>query len=434
MNNNNASKKSVHMNPFEGGGLSNLKYIKAPKAEAPLPLKEIFKNKTNIETILNYLNNYKVGTDNKIKGIILRGNIGCGKITLIKSCLGESKYSNVLFDTDYETDDVFYRLTLAVESKGLAKILSTNAKKAIIIRDIDNALKPTQKSDFYKFLVNSQCSLPVFMTSCDNSVGVCRDVPRHILQLDFELPTISELVKYFWKDPVTKKISKNAFEKVLSDSNFDMRYIINFINGLNTREKKITITKASEISKDIELDTFSSIKFCANPEKSLESKLNYSSLYTDVTIFHNYPNYAKNVEMCEIITDMCSFSDLIINHVFENQEWGQMDDTYNYIGTIAPLNYLVKNGVKIDKLTYPSSNLLYQNDLNEFNILDKDSFQMNIIVSLYFKNDKFVGNSQEFNKIIKRIKDPIKAYKLGNMLTSLKKTATIIKELKKVIN
>ena len=106
-----------------------------------------------------------MGGKNEIKAIILRGSIGCGKMTLLRACLKKLNFANLTYDTDYELEDIFDNLLLTVEAKGIAKLFYNTQRKAIIIRDIDNALRPTERSDFYKFLNTSRNSLPVLMTS-----------------------------------------------------------------------------------------------------------------------------------------------------------------------------------------------------------------------------------------------------------------------------
>ena len=44
--------------------------------------------------------------------MILRGDTGCGKISLIKACIKEANYNSVMFDSDYESEDIFENLLL----------------------------------------------------------------------------------------------------------------------------------------------------------------------------------------------------------------------------------------------------------------------------------------------------------------------------------
>jgi len=433
-------QKKIKITPF-AGGISNKSYIKKPDDNS-LDISQIFKNKQNIQIILKFLNEYTVGTENKIKCIILRGNIGCGKMTLIKACLKNTGYSNLLYDSDAELDDIFDNLLISIEAKGFNKLMlqKGNIKKAVIIRDIDETLKASQRTDFFKFINKSKNTIPILMTSSDRSIGTAREVPKFILQLDFEDPSITELVKYFSSD----KISKSALEKIISDSKFDLRYITNIVTGFKHSKTKININKVANFTKDVELDTFSCIKYCADTKKTWEDKLIYSSLYTNSTVFHNYPSIVKQItgksndmQICSQIADNCCVSEVLINFSFENQYWDTLDEYYNSIGTIGPLELITKNGLSVDKLTYPSSNLtVYKDDYLQFKILEKESMIIKLLVSKYFNGNKFIGNTNEFQKNIKSFKYPIQAYKLANINTDSKKVNSFLREFKKklVIN
>jgi len=419
----------LKITPFKGG-LNNNNHI-TKKEDESLELEQIFRNKTNIQTISNFLVNYKLGAENKYKGIIIRGNIGCGKITLIKACLKRNNYTYLLYDTDYESDDIFDNLLLSVEAKGITKLLNLKGthKKAIIIRDIDNALRPTQKLDFYKFISKSKCSLPIILTSNDKTIGTIREVPKCILQIDFENPYLIDLVKFFEND----NISKNALEKIISDSKFDFRYINNVIKGFENTTKKINIKKAANFSKDLELDTFECIKYCSDPKHNLDEKLLYSNLYTNSTVFHNYLTIINNdIETCANVAEYCRISEELTNFAFENQDWISTEEMYCYMGTIAPLELMYKKGHTIDVLTYPSNSIIYyKENCGKFSKLEQDSILIKIIIDKYFVNNKFVGKLEDFQKEIKVIDDPIKAYKLGHMLNDPKKSSSFLKEFKK---
>jgi len=425
------------INPFSGG-LSNSKFKKPKVEDNSRDITEIFKNKQNIETILGFLLGYKVGTSNPIKAILIRGNIGCGKMTLIKACLKKAGYANLTYDSDYETDDIFDNLLLSIEVKGFAKIFQQkgSGKKAVIIRDVDTALRSAQKSDFFKFVVGSKNTLPILMTSTDRSVGTEREVPKCVLQIQFENPSTAELIRHFSSD----KISKSALEKVIENSNFDLRYVGSVMDGLEYLKTKVNIKKVASWSKDLELDTFTSVRFCADQDNSLDSRLVRASLYTNSTVFHNYPSVIgvgpHDMELCSRVAETCCFSEQMINYAFENQSWDTMEDIYNTTGTICPLGIIGQSGAgqsaKLDKLTYPSSNLtVHKDDKLDFALLEKESMALKILIQIYFEGNKFVGNIDDFKKTMKVFMYPVQAYKLANMTSDPKKVNTFLREFKK---
>lgn len=429
--------KKQKLNPFLGG-LSNTSYIKKTK-EDDIDVSEIFRNKKNIEIIIKYLNEYRVGIDNKIKGIIIRGNIGCGKMTMIKACINKTEYKSIIYDTDSETEDIFDNLLLTIEAKGFYKLFQNKGtnKRVVIIRDVDGSLKTSQKNDLFKFIDKSKNTIPIIMTSTDRSVSSLREVPKCILQIEFEDPTIAELVRYFSND----KISKSALEKIITDSKFDIRYINNVVNDLENSKIKVNINKVDNLKKDIELDTFNCIKYCADPNKKWDEKLINTSLYTNTTIFHNYPTILNKIsgssddmDICSKIANNCCESDIIINYAFEKQQWDTLDDSYNILGTIGPLELMNKKNLSYDNIVYPSSNLLvYKEEVVDFNIVEKESIILKILVSKYFKGNKFIGNRDEFDKDILLFRYPIQAYKLSTIGSDQKKVNSFLREFKKLL-
>lgn len=438
--------KKRKINPFEGG-ISNSAFIKK-KEDNSLDIKQIFKNKHNIEIILDFLTNKNL---NGIKGIILRGNIGCGKMTLVKACLKQAGYTNTMYDADSEIENIFENLLLTIEIKGFQKFQKSTMKKSIIIKDIDGTLKPTQKSEFFKFLINSKNALPVIMTSTDRSVGTFREVPKGIIQIEFENPSNTELVRHFSHN----KISKSALEKIIIDSKSDLRYIKSVIDGLEYTKGKININKINNFAKDVELDTFNCIRFCADSENTLETKILHTSLYTNSTVFHNYPiiidqsfkkpsdntknqlketniTNIRNIELCLQIADMCCSSDEMVQYAFENQDWGSFEESYNILGTIGPLSILSKNDIHIGTLSYPSSNItVFKEDNVIFNNLEKESMMIKLILSRYYNGNKFIGDAKLFKNDFKKFKYPIQAYKLANITTDSKKHTIFLRDFKK---
>lgn len=386
------------LNPFKGGIVRKKNSI--PHVYSP------FKNKQNIKKIKDYLNDQDLIN----KCILLRGPVGCGKMNLLKYC--SIGYNIHIYDS--ETEYTFDNLLLAIESKGLHRFSSP---KVIIIHDLENSLKTTEKMQFFNFINSSKKACKVLITSTDYSVGSTREIPKYILQLEYELPSITELVEYFY----TGTISRNAIEKIIKESNHDIRYVTNIINGLSFTKDKINIKHIHDYTKDLELDTFKCIKYCNNPNKSMDDKLTYTSMYTNHTIFHNYPNFTDDIQIISKIADLCSSSETFINYSIENQ---CVDFSYgNIFGTIAPMQLVNAN----DNMTYPSSNLtLYNESELEFSKLENESLLIDVLVSKNFKKNIFVGDINEF----KDLRYPIQAYRLSKILG--KTNVNIRRELKKI--
>jgi hypothetical protein len=359
---------------------------------------QILKNKNNIDIINSYI------ADNKlIKSIIIRGPIGCGKLTLIKYCLTGINY--YIFDTDNDVNILDRFINLC---QYFSKI------KAIIITNIDENLKNSIKTKFYKYIANNKNKLPlIFITSADISIGTTREVPKCIKQLHFELPNISDIVKLGTNISKEMKvnISKNAIEKLAGLVNFDLRQFNIQIKNFSYLHKKITIKDDLFYTFNPEnLDTFQSLNYCADSSISWKNKLNFSSSYTNSTLFHIYPNISKK-NMHTTIIDLICLAEEIRNHSYTNQDWDTFENYYCIIGTIIPMYFI---GTFTKKLTYPPSITVQPENFENIEI---DS----ILVSNNFNH-------------IGLIEDPVKATKLAFIDSNKRIKDSKLKELKKIIS
>lgn len=405
----NLNKEMMFLNPFKGGLRNKIKKEKEKEKELKQCIFEPFKNKHNESIITKYLMNEVHESD--FKAILIRGSIGCGKMNLIKYIIQNTQKK--IFVYDLESDNTFNNLMLSIKSKGLF-----NERKVIVIHDLENSLKSTDKSTLFNFLTKINKMNHLIITSTDNRVGSVREIPKVIKQLEYEYPSITELTEHFYNGT----ISRNALKKLIISSNFDLRSILNGVSGIKT---KTSINKILEYSKDLELDTFSCIDYCTDESKTIEQKLVYSSLYTNNTVFHNYPNMTDDYYT---VADSCSVAETFVNYSFENQCLHTFYEYSLIFGTIDPLSRL-----RMTELTYPSSNLtVFNEEKFDFKILENESMMINIIVSKYFKANKFNNRFEEFAKELSGFKYPLHAYRLANI--NGKQSANIKKELRKLVN
>lgn len=385
-------------------------------------LEDIFENKNNIKIILDYLKNKNE------KCIILRGYIGCGKTTLIQSCLEHMNYDCVIYDTeeDYDNIDIVGKIKMTLTGNGMDKLFGLKPK-AIIIKDIDNSLKVTQKNELYNFLKKTTYkTTPLFITTNDNLIGTIRDIPKEIKQLDFEPPKLKDLLMLFSYSNITKKHLTEIIEK----SNYDIRQIKFILENL----KDIKDIKNNTFGiKDIELDTFNSIDYCFE-QHSIDEKLTYCTIYTDYTIFQNYPKLCTDINDLNKIINLCVSSDEIVKYVYEYNIWDNLYESSHILGTIGPINIIKK---KTKKLEYPSSNINNINNIRNNNN-ELSIFNDPLLIKLLINKYKYkLIDEKEYKKELSKIKDPIKAFKLGFFNINkkeIKEYKKNLSELKRCIN
>lgn len=421
------------ISPFAGGLSNNAKKIDSTNY---IKIEDLFKNKDTIKIIVNYLNGHK--SDNPIKGIVLRGPIGSGKMTLLNACIKHCNYSVHLYDTDYESDDIYDNLILSITAKGISKLF-IKENRVILIRDVDNSLKTAQKKSLFKFLNESKNTLPILMTSSDISIGTTREVPKSILQLDLENPYLNDFIRIGNKiaKEESLNISNNAIEKIAKESNFDIRFFINTLKGIKPTPKKVSIKTLPDFIKDNELDTFKRIKYCSEPTNDFEIRERYADMYTNSTIFHNYPKIIDKSKLSEseklkkmyLMSEMVCSAEEVRNYACNNQIWDVLDGCYGILGTIMPLA-VTEPITDTDYFTYPPN---YISNWSRFDKIDQNSYIMNnIIKPTYFPKNKFdPANLESLKQDLKDIEDPIKSYKVGSILESTKDTNAFLNKFKK---
>lgn len=359
---------------------------------------EIFGNRDNIKIILDHLKNKNE------KCIILRGYTGCGKTTLIKACIEYMNYDCIMYDVDEDEDDIdiVKKIKMSLTGNGMDKLFKLRPK-AIIIKDMDCSLKHTQKNELYSFLKNiSHPIVPLFITTNDNLVGTIREIPKELKQLEFEPPKLKDMLLLFSYSVLSKKKLTEIIEK----SKYDIRQIRYILENIKNKNDKILGIK------DIELDTFSSIDYCFDNSNLLSNKLNYCSLYTNLTMFQNYPKMCTDLKKISDMADLFVCSEEIVSYVHENNIWDCLYESAHVIGTLSPINIIGKKNIK--KSEYPSSNIKeYENDITVL----RDNLTVLILINK-FKNK--IINEKEYAQELNKMKDPLKCYKLANIAADKK--------------
>lgn len=402
--------------------------------DVDIDLGQIFKNKTNIKHINNLIENFKNKIHSNVKAILIRGPIGCGKMTLLQACTKKYDLLDQIYNSEFENEDILKRLMVGIQTKGFSNLFFKK-DKVIIIKNIDETLRPSQKNKFFKYISGTNnLLLPIFMTSSDFSVGTTREVPKCVLQLTFETPCMIDLIRIGTKlaEEYNINISKKALENIYKLSHNDIRHFKNTILNFKSNKRKINVNSTVDYTKNFKLDTFNSIKYCANPCNTLENKIFTSSSYTNSAFFQNYPIIIKDdkitIENLSLISDLVCKAEEIRAYSYCNHVWDTFETKYCLLGTIFS-SMLIGDDFSIENMVYPQNTNLPK--LN-FEILEKDGLVLrNIIKPKFFENNKFVGDINSFNNEIINIYEPIRAYKLAAINDTKKSRDVFLKELRK---
>lgn len=285
---------------------------------------EVFRNKNNVKEIMDFLNKL-----NKYKAILIRGPIGSGKVTLIKSCLHKLNLTYTFFNPDQEQVELEEVVTFE------------RGPKAVIIRNIEDSLKSSVRNKFYKFIgKQNECLKYIFITSHETAIGIVREIPKFVLQLTFEKSCLVDLIKLgLTKSPTS---SKNSLETLARKSRGDISW---FLENIKTIKY--------DVIKHFHTDTFDCIKQSGKLDKNWSSVADISSAYTNATVYHNYPKMIKQVQKAEArkVIDLICLAEELRNYAYSAQEWDIFEKYYSVIGTIMPM--IIIGDIDDIKLTYP---------------------------------------------------------------------------------
>ena len=83
--------------------------------DGDIDLGQIFKNKTNIKHINTLIENFKNKVHSDVKAILIRGPIGCGKMTLIKACTKKYDLMDQVYNSEFDNEDILNRLMVSIK-------------------------------------------------------------------------------------------------------------------------------------------------------------------------------------------------------------------------------------------------------------------------------------------------------------------------------
>lgn len=129
-------------------------------------------------------------------------------------------------------------------------------------------------------------------------------------------------------------------------------------------------------------------------------------------MFQNYPKLNNNLKELSDIADLSAYSEEIVSYVYKNNIWENLYEVSYILGTLGPIKIIGKKNYK--KLEYPSSNIKdYDHDSNMF----KNDISIMLLINK-FKHGLI--DEKEYKKELMNINDPIKSFKIANIMKDKK--------------
>ncbi len=282
----------------------------------------------------DYISLLKTLLDMDNLNILLIGNNGCGKTSLIEATIREYynldhiPQNNVLIINNLKEQGIqYYRNEVRTFSQSRSNI--PNKKKFIILDDID--LINEQSQQVFRNCIDKYSHNVHFLASCTNIQKVIDAVQSRCSIIKIKPMKKLFLNKIFNKIKNAEKIDidKQAQELILNICNNSIRQLINYLEKFKLLNTKITSSKVKEICTNISFYEFEQYTNAWFQEKNIEKAVAiifniFNKGYSVMDILDNYflfikmTNFISEITKYKIIKIICRYIS-IFHTIHENE-------------------------------------------------------------------------------------------------------------------
>ncbi len=282
----------------------------------------------------DYISLLKTLLDMDNLNILLIGNNGCGKTSLIEATIREYyntehiPQNNVMIINNLKEQGIqYYRNEVRTFSQSRSNI--PNKKKFIILDDID--LINEQSQQVFRNCIDKYSHNVHFLASCTNIQKVIDAVQSRCSIIKIKPMKKIFLNKIFNKIKNAEKINidKSAQELILNICNNSIRQLINYLEKFKILNTKITSSKVKEICTNISFYEFEQYTNAWFQEKNIEKAVNiifniFNKGYSVMDILDNYflfikmTNFINENTKYKIIKIICRYIS-IFHTIHENE-------------------------------------------------------------------------------------------------------------------
>jgi len=261
----------------------------------PTKLKDFHFDKQLIELIETFI---KIDNLN----ILLTGNSGCGKTSLI-NCIIKEYYGenynpfNILTINSLKDQGIsYYRTEVKIFCQ--TQSLIPNKKKFIVLDDIDNINEQSQQ--VFRNCIDKYSKNIHFLASCCNPLKVIDSFQSRIFIIKINPIQINNLENIFIniKEKEKINITDEAKKFILLISNYSISTLINYLEKFKLINNVITYNIALDVCTNIPFDKLEKYTiFCKNKDnlnEAIESIYSIHNLgYSVIDILDNYFIFLK---------------------------------------------------------------------------------------------------------------------------------------------
>lgn len=424
-------------------------------------LDDNFENDVNDENYDNYDLLYddknKEIKDKKYCNLLVIGNHGCGKTSIINAILDELKY-NIEYINLREFDDInkkniedkINKLTSGVNIFDSFDIKNINKKKVVIIDDIETISTKIEKK-FIEILIKNNFLnwyFPIIFISSLKHSKMMTNMKKYSFLVCIKQPTNQDLGIFMKRILKTEnlKLSKNNFENtiklLLNYSQNDYRRLLNILYDLYKSFENKPLCENDVIEyfnyskkKDTNIEIYKyGMELMTNYQNISECSRLYNGekVIIPLMIHQNYLNIIKkskenniyNIDLICEISESFSFGDIVENYIYSEQNW-DMQNVHCHYSCVNPsfkLSNLKKN-TDYMKLDFPS-------DLNRTSI--KKINKKNVMKGNIYLTNMNINDFMYSNYLSKKLIEDKEIEKCTNLYKSYGANSEIIISILKI--
>lgn len=371
----------------------------------------------------------------KRKGnLLITGNHGCGKSTIMSLILNDKKYEIInlnMIDSKIKIEpDLIYKL--ASENKETKKVLLIDELESVITLNDKNGVFSVIKENNYKRW------LPIIIITNNQHNKQLNEIKKFSNEIKIYAPFQNEITRWITNICRNEKIyfEENMLSVFMEYCQNDMRKILIQLDELKINYGSTKIT--SEIldnfmkimkKKDLDFDLFKATNEMLTNYKNIETCLELyetEKVLMPLMIHENYYKFIKSNKYSKILENL-SVGDILENYIYGEQNWDLLD-LHGIISCCIP-SYLINkysNNNKSIKIDFAADlNRTSVKKMNKKNIIKTNNSHKNIrnksidefiymgdIVNdnkkMMINNSNYVSNIIKINKLKINSKNIIK--------------------------
>lgn len=405
----------------------------------PDNIKDFIGNKTVINNVLTWMNNFYAGTLSTLdsNSIIISGPHGIGKSLCVKLILKKMNcYYKFLDSNQSKNQETFDDFKKYVKNKGSIHNIMLGEKCdkfALVIDDSENISLNSEKNSIlslHKENLKKRMFPIIFITSTQHSKMISDIKKKHNNEYCLEEPKTEELYRFIEKIKKDQKFnfeSSEIIDSIIEFSQYDVRRLINIMNDLKLTFGENVINNSSLLDyfntsklKKVDIGLFDATKMTLNKFSSIQDTLmNYEleKVLLPLMVFENYKNklFSQNVniketlERSKIISEHISTGDIIETNIYTDQNW-YLQNIHGFYTCCVPAFYLNHNIETKDNYAINFScdlNKTSSRNINKknFNILKTSVLNLSTFDILHINKVFYhLANNEQYDRITELIK------------------------------